>query len=348
MTPPALTAQDIREPLEAFLRGAAGADRVRSGALERLPGGAVQENWRLDCEIVGGPEAGTHQLVLRVSSATAGVAESLPRAGEFAVLKAAHAAGVTVPEPLWLCTDPAVIGREFYVMRRVGGTAAGHRLVKDPQVGDALAERLGAELARIHSIRPPHPGLDMVPTARPDPARHLLDKVGAYLARTDAARPGLEWAARRLAALAPAPPAALTLVHHDFRTGNYMVADGALAGILDWEFVEWGDPMEDVGWFCARCWRFGAWDREAGGIGTRAAFYRGYEQAGGGPVDRRAVPFWEAMAHVRWAYIAIQQAGRHLSGGERSLELALTGRIAAELEYEALLLLRGLEDGGRP
>ena len=42
------------------------------------------------------------------------------------------------------------------------------------------------------------------------------------------------------------------------------------------------------------------------------------------------------MAHLRWAIIALQQAQRHLAGGERSLELALTGRIVHELEYEAL------------
>ena len=45
------------------------------------------------------------------------------------------------------------------------------------------------------------------------------------------------------------------------------------------------------------------------------------------------------MAHLRWAIIALQQAQRHTVGGERSLELALTGRIVHELEYEVLLLI---------
>jgi hypothetical protein len=44
------------------------------------------------------------------------------------------------------------------------------------------------------------------------------------------------------------------------------------------------------------------------------------------------------MAHIRWAVIALQQGERHLSGGEASLDLALTGRIAAELEHEVLRL----------
>jgi hypothetical protein len=46
------------------------------------------------------------------------------------------------------------------------------------------------------------------------------------------------------------------------------------------------------------------------------------------------------MAHIRWAVIALQQARRHTAGGERSLELALTGRIVHELQYEALRIIR--------
>ena len=42
------------------------------------------------------------------------------------------------------------------------------------------------------------------------------------------------------------------------------------------------------------------------------------------------------MAHIRWAVIALQQGARHVSGAEASLELALTGRIASELELSVL------------
>ena len=42
------------------------------------------------------------------------------------------------------------------------------------------------------------------------------------------------------------------------------------------------------------------------------------------------------MAHVRWATIACQQAARHYLGEELSLELALTGYLVPELEYEIL------------
>ncbi len=46
--------------------------------------------------------------------------------------------------------------------------------------------------------------------------------------------------------------------------------------------------------------------------------------------------YWEVMAHVRWAVIALQQAERHASGAQESLELALTAHVVPELELEIL------------
>jgi aminoglycoside phosphotransferase (APT) family kinase protein len=148
----------------------------------------------------------------------------------------------------------------------------------------------------------------------------------------------LEWGIRWLETHIP-PPTAPVLCHHDFRTGNYMLNGTELTGILDWEFSGWGDPHEDIGWFCSKGWRFARLDREAGGIADRAPFYRGYESESGRPVDPRKVFFWEVLASVRWAIIALQQSDRCMIGGERNLDLALTGRRATECELEILMLL---------
>jgi len=340
-----------QERLVRFVAAAAGARRATIASLAPLRGGAIQENWAVDIELEGGANAGRHALVLR-TDAPSRVAASHGRAEEYALLKLARAAGVAVPEPLWLCSDPAVIGRAFYLMRRVPGIAAGHRIVKDLSLGgprDALAERLGQELARIHAVTPGaiaelargqsfdfltpasnNPGLDRVQLYR-----HYLDGLGDP-------HPALEWGLRWLE-LNSRPSHEIVLIHEDFRTGNYLVDEHGLTAILDWEFAAWGDPMSDVGWFCARCWRFGASDREAGGIAARAPFYRGYEAASGRPIDPAGVRYWEVAAHVRWAVIALQQAARHLSGVQRSLELALTGRIVPELELEILNLVDAAE-----
>lgn len=330
--------QDQRLAVARFIAEAAGAQSAEIVRADLLAGGAVQENWRIDLDIVGGPHAGRLESVLRCDSPTAGVAISHGRAQEFALLKTVFAAGVTVPEPLWLCEDRALIGRPFFVMRRIGGTAAGHLLVKDGRYGGdrvQLAERLGRELARIHSVRPPQPALDFLPWYEDAPALHSVASHRAFLDAHHTAHPALEWGLRWLERHAP-PRGTMALCHRDFRTGNYMVDETGLTGVLDWEFAGWSDPLEDIGWFCARCWRFGRFDQEAGGVGAREDFYRGYEAESGRTIDRAQVRYWEVMAHMNWAIIAIQQGERHVSGEEDSLLLALTGHIVPELEWEIL------------
>ncbi len=328
------------DSLARFLATASGADSVAVTAMAPLSGGAIQENWGLDADFFGGRLAGSQHLVLRAAAAT-GVPSSLDRLQEFAVLQAAFAAGVTVPEPLFACADEGVFGKPFFVMRRASGSAAAHRITRDPALDPALpaiAERLGQELARLHRIRPPRPDLAfLTPYAEAGPAAQIA-MFRAYLDRHPTSRPVLEWGIRWLETHLP-PPIAPVLCHHDFRTGNYLLDGTALTGILDWEFAGWGDPHEDIGWFCCKGWRFARLDREAGGIADRAPFYRGYETESGHKIDPGRVFFWEVLASVRWAIIALQQTDRHMLGGERSLDLALTGRRATECELEILMLL---------
>ncbi|MEE8444628.1 MAG: phosphotransferase, partial [Alphaproteobacteria bacterium] len=132
-----------------------------------------------------------------------------------------------------------------------------------------------------------------------------------------------------------------SLVHRDFRSGNFLVDDGRLTAVLDWEFAGWGDPHEDIGWFCAACWRAGGDDREAGGLTTRSAFYRAYEAAGGGPVDAGAVAYWEVMAHVRWAIIARQQGARAGQGDAPRHELLEAAARASGLERDIAAMISG-------
>src|SRR6516162_2306070 len=329
-----------RAALARYLKAASPARAVEITALTPLRGGALQENWGLDAHFSGGLFDGKQRLVLRTSAAT-GVAASLTRLQEFAVQKAAFAAGVTGPEPLFASEDTAIWGKPFFIMRRVDGVAAPDRITDDRALDPALpaiAERLGRELAHIHTIRPPRPDLAfLAPCADSGPARQVAE-FRAYLDHHPTPRPVLEWGIRWLETHIP-PPAEPVLCHHDFRTGNYLVDGAALTAILDWEFAGWGDPHEDLGWFCCKAWRFARLDREAGGIADRTPFYRGYESASGASIDPQRVLFWEVLASVRWAVIALEQCDRHMIGGERNLDLALTGRRASECELEILMLL---------
>lgn len=322
--------------LERFFCRQTGAVSVAVLEARRLSGGAIQENWWLRLQPAG---RDLLDVVLRCDAASR-VAESRSRAQEFALLRVAFEAGVTVPEPLWLGDDS--LGRDFFVMRKAEGVAAGHRLVKDMSLGgdrDQLAERMGREMARLHRVRA-DARLDFLPELSGTPSADGLAQCRGFLRGHSQPHPALDWALRWLEAHQPSAQR-VTLTHRDLRTGNYLVDAQGLTAILDWEFATWSDPMEDLGWFCARCWRFGRDDREAGGIGPRAALYRGYEAESGHAIDAEAVYFWEVYAHLRWAVIALQQGERHVSGREPSLELALTAHIVPELELE-LLRMTGL------
>ena len=335
-----LRSEPRRALLARFLAAASGAEGVEITALTRLRGGALQENWALDARFSGGALDGGQRLVLRRSAAT-GVAGSLTRLQEFAVQKAAFAAGVSVPEPLFASEDPTIFGKPFFIMRRADGTAAPDRITGDPSFEKALpalAERLGRELSHIHAIRPPRPDLAfLTPPAETGPIRQIAG-FRAYLDRHLAPRPVLEWGMRWLETHLP-PPVEPVLCHRDFRTGNYKLDGAVLTAILDWEFAGWGDPHEDIGWFCCKSWRFARLDREAGGIADRTPFYRGYERQSGRSIDPDRVRFWEVLASVRWAVIALQQTARHTIGGDLDLDLALTGRRASECELELLMLV---------
>ena len=329
-----------RPKLEAWLGRTLGRT-VTIDALAKLGGGAIQENWALDL-------AGGERLVLR-TEAPSGVAVSWGKAEEFAILERVFAAGVTVPEPVGLCTDPAVIGRPFAVMRRCAGEARGFKLVQDPDLdrwGPPLARRIGRELATLHRLRPPLAGLDFLRPPDGNPARARVAEYRGYLSELQVTNPVLDLALAWLDANAPTPQL-LCLIHADLRTGNYLVENGELTAILDWEFATIGDPMEDLGWFLGRYWRFGRWEREAGGLAGKATLLDGYRAAGGTlPDDPQAVVYWQLMGTVRWAVIALMQAGRHYGQGEANLELALTGSVLPQLEWDILDVIEAL-DGDR-
>jgi aminoglycoside phosphotransferase (APT) family kinase protein len=302
-----------------------------------LGGGSIQENRLVRCRLVDG----IRNYVLRMDAA-ATIASSRSRAEEFRILEAVWSAGVRVPEPVGFCTDPSVVGAPFALMGLVEGVGLGPRIAKDLSLGgdrERLADDLGRELAKIHDTldarEPLSPALAFLGAPEADPARAEIARLRASLDGIGARRPAIEWGLRWGEVRAPACPEP-TLVHRDFRTGNYMVDGSGLTAVLDWEFAGWGDPAQDLGWFCAACWRFGRPDLEAGGIGSRTAFYRGYTAASGRQIDPDRVAYWEVLAHLRWAVIALEQGARHVSGREFSLELALTGRMVPDLERTIL------------
>ena len=343
---PAVIEEAARKGLEAWLAETFQADRVGIARLERLGGGAIQENLLLDVAVEGGPQGGRCELVLR-TDAPSGVAESRPRSEEYAIIRAAHSAGVPVPEPLGLEPAGQVLGKPFYVMRKVTGEARGIRLVRDPLVAERAGEIAGdlaRALASLHHLRPPLPSLAFIEVPSGPLLHRRLDDLRRGFDALAEPQPVFEWGLRWLERHGPKSYHPV-LIHADLRTGNYLVHEGHVTAILDWEFARLSDPLEDLGWLLARCWRVGRYDRHCGGIASRAALLDAYDEASDSPVDRAAVRAWELFATIRWGMIALQQAQRHFSGAESSLELGLTAHVVPVLERDVLAYVEAIEEG---
>ena len=325
----------LSESLTARLGAEVVVDAVRP-----LAGGACQENFRVDLTVGGEPRT----LALR-SDAKVSLPGSLDRAHEFQVIAAAVDQGVPTPAVHWLLPDLLREGASAYLMDWVEGQAIGRRVLRDKNLAEArkvLVDQLASALAEIHRITPEsHPDLSLrTPQSAGERTpvdaamyfcREMLDKLPEP-------HPAMELTLSWLAANTPGERE-ITLVHGDFRTGNFMVGPAGLNAVLDWEFSHWGVPACDLAWISVRDWRFGRLDRPVGGFAKRADFYRAYQRLSGRSIDLVEVHWWEIMGNLRWGAGAVYQAERVLSGGEFDLELLAIGRRAAEMEHEMLRLI---------
>jgi aminoglycoside phosphotransferase (APT) family kinase protein len=248
-----------------------------------------------------------------------------------ALLLAAAHAGVPVAPVVAHGGADAVLGASWIVMQAVSGTTDPRRILAAQGVPapDALIDSVAAALAAVHRM-PADPAL----------APRVDDPIAQLRAAYDSlgqAHPVFELAFRALGADRPA--ARRTLVHGDFRVGNLMVAPEGVSAVLDWELAHVGDPLEDLGWLCVPAWRFSRPDRPAAGLGSREQLAQAYERHAGVPVDLDALRRWELAGTLRWGVFCVMQAFTHLSGARRSLEHAVIGRRACEVEWDLLAML---------
>src|SRR5690242_21801712 len=100
-----MTAEELRDRLSAFIARETGARSVEIEGLQRMPGGASREIWRLDASYDENGAAKKEALVLRRDPAGRGGESN--RGEEFQLLRAAHAEGVPVPKVFWLGDENA-------------------------------------------------------------------------------------------------------------------------------------------------------------------------------------------------------------------------------------------------
>uniref|UniRef100_UPI0007736227 phosphotransferase n=1 Tax=Leptospira interrogans TaxID=173 RepID=UPI0007736227 len=146
---------ELKKTLENYLsERLKGKTEIHS--MVSLSGGACQENFSAQVQVLEGPEKGSYDTVFRTDKG-ASLLASLSRENEFRVCEFAYNSGVNTPRPFWLETDLKITGSPFYFMQKISGKATGRYIVKDPslnRIRKQLAVDLAENLAKIHSLKP--------------------------------------------------------------------------------------------------------------------------------------------------------------------------------------------------
>lgn len=338
-------AGDLAARLAAWARDRlAHARHVRVLHLERIHGGASRETYRFVLAWEADGRRRERALVLR-RDAPASLIETERRV-EFAAYRAFHGTPVPVPEPLGLEEDPAALGAPFFVMDALEGEASPKRLFAPPYLEqrEKIGRRKWAILGEIARADPKALGLtDVLPEVAPDAAwRRELDRWERML-DADAlepqpiARAAIRWLRRA----SPPPAQRVAVVHADYRTGNFLVdASGAIRGILDWEMVHLGDPLEDLAWSLNRVW---CWTRDerVGGLLPRPEAIRVWEAASGLRADPVTLRWWEVFSCVKGQAIWVSAAREFQEGRNRDPVMAFSCWMQGNSQDRATLALLG-------
>ncbi|WP_167772604.1 phosphotransferase family protein [Ramlibacter henchirensis] len=255
---------------------------------------------------------------------------------EFQVMLAAEAGDVPVPHVRHILEPDDGLG-EGAVTERIDGETIPARVLRQPELEGArvrMAAQCGRILAGIHRVPVDrlHFLREFDAQATLDLFQRTLDAVGLPLPPLELA---LRWARERM----PRAPRR-SLVHGDFRTGNFIVGPEGIRAVLDWEIAHVGDPMEDLGYLCMRTWRFGG-PGPVGGFGAREELFAAYEKASGLTVDPQEARFWEVVGAMRWALGCVRRAHAWRHQRERKLEFAAVGRRIEEPVYDLLNVIEG-------
>jgi len=312
---------EMREALQNRLPEVLGRE-VEVSEPVLLAGGASKEAWSVD--------AGGERLLVRRAAGSTIHRHTLSLADEFATIEAAFEAGVKVPRPYGYLPD--LEGREAFVMERLDGDTIGRRIVRKDELAAAravLPVQMADELAKIHAIPPAR-----VPFLVEAQLERMIDELDEVGEPHPAIELGLWWLRENR------PPARTPVVTHgDYRIGNLVVREDGLGGVLDWEFAHLDDPVRDMAFALVRAWRFGVPEKRLGGVGPVEPYLERYNELTGFDVQPFELDYWELAGNVGWAIGCLTQMQRHLTGQDRSVELATLGRLGAEVEYEIVNLL---------
>ncbi len=348
---PRVDMANVGDRLHAFLKKRVDGD-VAIHKLAPLTGGASKEQFafELDWTCEGERRQGERMVLRREPSES--VVET-NREREFQLIRAASRA-IPVPNAYWLDATGEELGRPAIIYSFIDG-------VQKPSAGASKTTGVGIcfDAAQRAVIGP-----QFVDTL----ARiHTLDIRGADLSAFDIPRVGttqdidwqLNWWTRvwhedqleaiPLLTLAEQwlrahrkPLDHCSLVHSDFRTGNYLFDERTLkiTAMLDWELGYFGDRHLDLAWILMPAFETQAEDgsRLSSSLFAREEFLAAYEKASGLPVDPERLRYYTVLAFWRGALMTVGTALRAADGAKSHQDVLLAW--FGELGYTLLESLR--------
>lgn len=315
----------MSHPLErrvaAYIAGRMpGASDVTVSGLERISGGASRETYRFRLTYREGGEHRDRRLILRRDPPASLI--DTERRVEFEAYRAFAGSAVPVPAMLWLEEADEALDHPFFIAEELTGFQASPQMLFAggyEAVLPKVAQRKWTILGEIARADPQALGLDQVmPAPALDQAwRRELDHWEAIFDSDEAepqpiARAAIRWLKRN-----PPPPAQkLSVVHGDYRTGNFLYDEGGeIHGVLDWEMAHLGDPLEDLAWGFNPVWQFGR--GLAGGLVPQAQAVAIWEQASGLTAEPAALHWWTLFNCVKGQGIWVGSARAFIDGGNR-------------------------------
>jgi aminoglycoside phosphotransferase (APT) family kinase protein len=321
--------EKLEQLLLAQIDGCTGLD-----AVERLSGGASQETYR----IVIRSSSGARTLCMRRAAGGGYDEARLPGlGGEALLMQIARKSGVPAPEVYYVLQRTDDLGGGF-IMEWLEGEALGSRILRDEKYAKlrpGLAYECGRIMARIHNIDLDSTRLRArLQVLTPE---NYVHQTWEHYQTLNVPQPMIDYVGQWLLRNLPKIDR-VTLVHNEFRNGNFMVSSEKVLGVLDWEVAHIGDPVRDLGWLCTNAWRYGE-SLPVGGFGSYEDLLRGYEEESGIRVDPLHVQFWEVFGSFWWSVTCLRFTERFRAGPDRSIERAMVGRRAAEGQIDCVNIL---------
>jgi aminoglycoside phosphotransferase (APT) family kinase protein len=317
------------------------AQDVRVENLERIFGGASRETYRFTLVWCAAGETQSRPLILRRDPP--GSLIDTDRAVEFGAYQAFYGTGVPVPEPVWLEEDSSWLDHPFFVMEQLTGFEASPQALMAPPYSDhadKLAQQKWTILGQISRADPKELGLESVmePVAVDVCWQRELAHWESEIDRAELCpQPVIRAAIRWLRRTPPPPAQKLSVVHADFRTGNFLCdSDGVIHAILDWEMAHLGDPLEDLAWGLNPIWCW-AKDGRVGGLASREDAIRIWEEASGLRAEPDALHWWEVFSSVKGQAIWVSGAQEFTAGKNQDPILALSAWLMGNSQDRAVL-----------